>query len=105
MKAKQSAVEAVRLLGRWQSLVGGHLVFGGGCSCGAAATGVRVLDYEQDILGFLRKRHRLAAETGAIAELLAAIARRREPADLALLADLERSVDSFESLHRGSSGS
>jgi hypothetical protein len=105
MKAKQPALEAVRLLGRWQRLAGGHIMFGAGCSCGAATASVRVQDFEQDILGFLRGRHRRAAGAAAIAELLAGITRRSEPADLALLADLERSVDSFESLHRGGGGS
>ena len=78
-------------------------MFAAGCSCGAAATSVRVQDYEQDILGFLRGRHGTAASS--IAELLSGIARRAAATDLAMLADLERSIDSFESLHRGGGGS
>ena len=72
-------------------------MFGGGCSCGAAATSARVQDYEQDILAFLQARHGVRART--IGELLKA------GADAAVLADLERSIDSFESLHRGARGS
>jgi hypothetical protein len=37
--------------------------------------------------------------------LLAGVARGGAQADLAMLADLERSIDSFESLHRGGGGS
>jgi hypothetical protein len=103
MKAKQPAVKAVRLLGKWQRLSGGHVAFGAGCSCGAAAISVRVQDYEQDILAFLQGRHRTQA--GSIRVLLTDIARKGASADLRILEDLERSLDSFESLHRGGGGS
>lgn len=99
MKAKQPAVEAVRLLGKWRRVATGHVAFGTGCACGAATIGVQVQDYEQDILGFLRGRHGTAASS--IAELLTGVARTATKADLAMLADLERSLDSFETLHRG----
>jgi hypothetical protein len=100
VKAKQPAVEAMRLLGKWQRLSAGHVVFGAGCSCGSAGTSVRVQDFEQDILGFLDSRHRRAA--ASITELLTSIGRQRGGKDeLALLADLERSLDSFEQVHRG----
>ena len=105
MKAKHPAVEALRLLGKWQRVSGGHVVFAAGCSCGAAATSVRVQDYEQDILGFLRGRH--SAQAASITELLTTIGRARAAGrkTLSLLADLERSIDSFESVHRGGGGS
>jgi len=103
MKVKQPAVEAIRLLGKWQRVSRGHVVFAAGCSCGAASTSVRVQDYEQDILGFLGGRHGTAAPT--IVDLLTGIARGGKPSDLAMLADLERSIDSFQSLHRGGGGS
>jgi hypothetical protein len=99
MKAKQPAVEAVRLLGKWQRVSGGHVAFGAGCSCGAAAISVRVQDYEQDILAFLQRRHRTQA--GSIRVLLTDIAAKGASADLRILEDLERSLESFESLHRG----
>lgn len=81
------------------------MVFGAGCSCGAAATSVRVQDYEQDILAFLRGRHDVQA--GSIAELLTSMGRQlgSDAKALPLLADLERSIESFESLHRGGGGS
>ena len=103
MKAKQPAVTAINLLGKWQRVSAGHVVFAAGCSCGAAATSVRVQDYEQDILAFLQGRHRIQA--ASIADLLTQIARKGATADLRILEDLERSLDSFESLHRGGGGS
>ena len=95
----------MRLLGKWQSVSRGHVVFGAGCSCGAAATSVRVQDYEQDILAFLRGRHNVQARS--VTELLTSMGRERgsDAKALPLLADLERSIDSFESLHRGGGGS
>ena len=100
MKAKQPSVEAVRLLGKWQRVSGGHVAFGAGCSCGAAAISVRVQDYEQDILAFLRKKH--GVQAASIAELLKSMARSGARV---VLEDLERSLDSFESAHRGGAGS
>ena len=96
MKAKQPAVTAISLLGKWQRVSAGHMVFAAGCSCGAAATSVRVQDYEQDILAFLRKKH--GVQAASIAELLKSMARSGARA---VLEDLERSLDSFESAHRG----
>ncbi len=101
MKAKQPRLEAIRLLGKWQRLAGGHVLLAAGCSCGVAATSVAVADYERDILDFLRGRHARAAAADGIAPLLGGLAREAAKADLALLADLETSLDSFESLHRG----
>jgi len=106
MKAKQQPkVEALRLLGKWRQLSAGHVLLAAGCSCGVAASSVPMQSYEQDILGFLRGRHPRAAPAGGIAQLLSVIARQGEKADLGMLADLERSLDSFESLHRGTRGS
>ena len=68
-------------------------MFAAGCSCGAASTSVKVQDYEQDILAFLQARHGVRARS--IGDLLKA------PVTDMVLADLERSIDSFESLHRG----
>jgi hypothetical protein len=103
MKAKQPAVEAIRLLGRWQRLAGGHVVFGAGCSCGAVGTSVRVQDFEQDILGFLQGRHGEPARAPTILELLTRLGRgKHDPEKMrALLEDLERSIDSFDEMHRG----
>jgi hypothetical protein len=98
MKAKQPAVEAVRLLGKWQRVSAGHVVFGAGCACGAGPTSVRVQDMEQDILAYLEGRHGRGA--ASLADLLSAMARERGSEGLALLADLERSLDSFEEMHR-----
>jgi hypothetical protein len=102
MKAKQQPkIEALRLLGKWRQLSAGHVLLAAGCSCGVAASSMPMQSYEQDILGFLRGRHPRAAPAAGLAELLAGIARQGGKADLGLLADLERSLDSFETLHRG----
>jgi hypothetical protein len=95
------AIEAIRLLGRWRNVASGHMVLAAGCSCGAGTAAVRVQDYEQDILGFLRSRHPRAAGAADLAALLGAIAKQADPGDRALLEDLERSIASFEELHRG----
>jgi hypothetical protein len=95
------AVEAMLLLGRWRNVASGHMVLGAGCSCGAGTAAVRVQDYEQDILGFLRTRHDRAAGAADLSALLGAIAKHAAPGDAALLEDLERSIASFEELHRG----
>jgi hypothetical protein len=95
--------EATRLLGKWTKLAQGHVTFGSGCSCGAGV-GMRLQDFEQQILEFLHGRHGDSGHA-AITDLLRAIATqdsgKDESARLALLADLARSLDSFEELHRG----
>jgi hypothetical protein len=108
-----AAVEATRLLGKWTRLAQGHVMFGAGCSCGVGV-GVRLQDFEQQILDFLHARHGAAAleragyrqgEAGSVTALLRAIATQsaieRSAGRIALLADLERSIDSFDELHRG----
>ena len=103
MKAKQPAVEAC-------ACSASGSVFREDTSCSPPAvpaaqrrTSVRVQDYEQDILGFLRGRH--GTDSPTIVDLLTGVARGGAQTDLAMLADLERSIDSFESLHRGGGGS
>lgn len=104
-KPKLPAVEALRLLGKWQRVSAGHVVLGSGCSCGIELTSARVPDFEQDILSFLRGRHDVGEKVTSIAALLVAMARQTGSAGsserLALLADLERSIESFEEVHRG----
>ena len=112
-KKASAAIEATRLLGKWTKLAQGHVTFGSGCSCGVGA-GVRLQDFEQQILDYLHARHGAAAvehagyrhgEAGSVTVLLRAIATQgaveRSAGRLALLADLERSIDSFDELHRG----
>jgi hypothetical protein len=108
-----TALEATRLLGKWTKLAQGHLMFGSGCFCGVGA-GVQLQDFEQQILDYIHARHGAAAiegagyregEAGSVTALLRALATQgavEQPAgQLALLADLERSIDSFDELHRG----
>jgi hypothetical protein len=98
-----AAVEATRLLGKWTKLAQGHVMFGSGCSCGVGV-GLRLQHFEPQILDYLRAKHGDTGHT-AITELLRAIATqdpgKESGARLALLADLARSLDSFDELHRG----
>jgi hypothetical protein len=95
---KRPAVEAMRLLGKWQRISAGHVMLAGGCSCGAGFGALPVQRFEQDILAYLYGRHGSRA-AASVAELLAGVARQVEKkhsaTELALLADLERSIDSF----------
>jgi hypothetical protein len=99
-----AALEATRLLGRWTKLAQGHVMFGSGCSCGVGFGNLRLQDFEQQILEFLHGRHGDSGHA-TVTELLRAIATQDSGKDssarLALLADLARSLDSFEELHRG----
>jgi len=94
----------MRLLGKWTTLAQGHVLFGGaGCSCGVAAPGVSVQDLEDQILEYLRGKYPAAAKPANVAALLRAIAAQpagAETESLALLGDLERTLESFEELHR-----
>ena len=92
------------MLGRWSSLSRGHVVIGGsGCSCGIGGANVRVEEFEQQILDYLRTKYPMA-ETGSVTSLLREIAAGAARADAAqlvhLLADLNRTFESFEDLHR-----
>ncbi len=109
--AFSAALEATRLLGKWTKLAQGHVMFGAGCSCGVGV-GARLQDFEQQILDYLHAKHGAAAveragyrqgEAGSVTALLRAIATQGagNGGHAALLADLERSLDSFDELHRG----
>jgi len=104
-RARNPRVEAMRLLGKWTTLAQGHIVFGGaGCSCGVPAPGLGVQDLEEQILDYLRGKYAAAKSPASVAALLRAIA--AQPAgggageSLALLTDLERTLESFDELHR-----
>ena len=111
----------MQLLGQWTSLGQAHVLLGGGCSCGLAVGSLRLEEFEQQILDFLHDKYRAAgndavtqllreragyapAKSGSVAALLRSVA--TEPASrgavewLPLLADLKRTLDSFDELHR-----
>jgi hypothetical protein len=94
-------VEATRLLGKWTKLAQGHVMFGAGCSCGLGF-GLQLQDFEPQILDYLGSRHDLGG-FASVPDLLRSIAREGDGKGerLALLADLSRSLDSFDELHRG----
>jgi len=98
-KKLSAAVEATRLLGKWTKLAQGHVMFGAGCSCGLGM-GLGLADFEPQILDYLKTRHGIAGFVG-VADLLRSIVKTGEQeGQIALLADLSRSLDSFEALHR-----
>jgi hypothetical protein len=101
-KPLSAAVEATRLLGKWTKLAQGHVMFGAGCSCGVGFTNLRLRDFEPQILDYLKTKHGVAGFAG-VAELLRSIATKSDAPGrpLELLADLERSLDSFDELHHG----
>jgi len=103
MKHSASAVLALRLLGRWTELARRHVPLGAGCACAPGLAGVQLSDFESEVLDFLRSRHGISANSG-IAQLLSGIAKGESavPADArgALLADLQRTLDSFDEVHR-----
>jgi len=119
--ARQAAIEATRLLGKWTRIAQGHLSFGIGCSCGMGIVNIQARDFELQILDYLHDKHSRAGAgavlellreragyrpgvAGSITELLRAIATRapgpEAEAQLALLRGLERSIDSFDEVHR-----
>jgi len=93
-------LRAIELLGRWTRLAQGHLPLGRGCSCGAGLVNLRIADMERDLLDYLRSRHPGLAQAGSIADLLRALAGSKNGAREKVLTDLERSLDSFDGLHR-----
>ena len=103
MKNASSSILAVRLLGRWTELARRHVPLGAGCACGPGLAGVQLADFESQVLDFLRSRHGGVGASG-VAELLSGIAKGESavPAGArgALLADLQRTLESFEEAHR-----
>ena len=97
-----AAVEATRLLGKWTRLAQGHALFGGGCSCGLGFASLSLRDFEPQILDYLKSKHEVGGFAG-VPDLLRSIVKEADgnKERLALLADLERSLDSFDELHRG----
>ena len=99
LRQPQPAVVALQLLGQWNRISGGHIALSAGCSCGVAVPGVRVQDFEEQILEYLHGRH--GGGWKSVTDLLGAIARGAEPAGPAILQDLQRTLESFEQQHSG----
>lgn len=116
--ALPAALAAMQLLGKWTRLARGHVSFAMGCSCGAGFGGARVQDFEQDVLDYLHGKYGsgsaaaaflrdragyVPGKAGNITELLRALAKEKTASEeqRSLLSDLERSIDSFDELHRG----
>src|SRR6195256_1601610 len=112
-----AATEARRLLSKWTQLARNHLPVAFGCSCGLSFNHLRLQDFERDILDYVFDKYtRTQTEIvldmlryfagyhpggkGSIAALLSSMAlqteRRGKNERLALLADLESSIDSSQ---------
>ena len=96
---KQPQVEALRLLGAWRRISQGHVAMSLGCSCGVAASNLRVEDFEEQILEYLHGKH--GGTESSITDLLTGIAKAPGKHALAILADLEGTIESFEQQHSG----
>ena len=101
--ATSPAIEAIRLLGKWQQLASGHVMLASGCSCGTDIGALPVRSFERDILDYLYAKHGdKPFET--ISEMLISMAKQRDESStnlqMALLADLECSIQSFGELHK-----
>ncbi len=95
------SLKAMQLLGSWNRIAHAHVALAAGCSCGVGVSNLRVQDFEADILDFLRSRHAAAQAAVSIADLLTDIARGGRRGADSLLADLARSLESFETQHSG----
>jgi hypothetical protein len=97
------AVLAIQLLGQWNRIAGGHIALASGCSCGVAVPNIRVQDFEEQILDYLHGRH--GGSWKSIGDLLTGLARGLEneasASGPAILADLQRTFESFEQQHSG----
>lgn len=58
------AVHALQLLGRWQRVRNGHLVFSSGCACSFGGS-IDLAEFDQLILDYLRNKFRQDTTVGA----------------------------------------
>ena len=114
-------LKAMSLLGRWGRVAQGHVAFGGGCSCGGGMGPVHMSEMEIHVMDYLAAKYSgntavqsllveragyKPNEAGNIGEILKAIATRSVEAvenedQLAMLADLERSIESLDEISGG----
>jgi|tagenome__1003787_1003787.scaffolds.fasta_scaffold20893414_2 hypothetical protein len=114
MAAEAPALRAVNLAGKWARVAQGHVALSGmACACGLGFVAIGVADFEQHLLDYLYTQHRAAPEMdalfarsdyvegtrGSVTQLLRALAAAPPPTAGVLLDDVERSIDSFETVH------
>ena len=112
--AEAPPLRAVNLAGKWAQVALGHVALSGmACTCGLGFVAIGVADFEQHLLDYLYTRHRAAPDMeglfagagyaegirGSVTQLLRALAASPPPTADGLLDDLERSIDSFETVH------
>src|SRR4051812_24696212 len=114
MTREAPALRAINLAGKWARVAQGHVALSGmACACGLGFVAIGVADFEQHLLDYLYTRHRATPEMealfanagyaegtrGSVTQLLRALAAAPPPSAGALLDDVERSIDSFETVH------
>ena len=116
MPAEIPALRSVKLAGKWMQVARGHVALSGlSCTCGIGFVAIGVADFEQHLLDYVHARHRsdpqidalfraagyAEAASVSLTQLLRALTAASltpEAADR-LLTDLERAIDSFETVH------
>lgn len=100
----------MQLLGRWARLARGHVPFSAACSCGIGLGGVRIADFEQQILDYLRGKFGAACVAPRLTRLEDLLRELAVPEDglpegvsAQLLSEINRVIDSFEEAHRAGS--
>ena len=114
MAAEAPALRAINLAGKWARVAQGHVALSGmACACGLGFVAIGVADFEQHLLDYLYTKHRDSPQmnavftgsgyaegaSGSVTQLLRALAAAAPPTADALLDDIERSIDSFETVH------
>jgi len=114
MAGEAPALRAVNLAGKWARVAQGHVALSGmACTCGLGFVAIGVADFEQHLLDYLYGNHRTApgmedlfagsgyveGRRGSVTQLLRTLAAAPPPTAEALLDDVERSIDSFETVH------
>ena len=91
---------AVRLLGRWTQLGQLHVPLGSGCACGPGFEALPLRDIEQQLLDHLLTKHDAKGES--VEAILKGLAKEKDisTGKNSMLADIERSLDSVDELHR-----
>jgi hypothetical protein len=114
MAGEAPALRAVNLAGKWARVAQGHVALSGmACTCGLGFVAIGIADFEQHLLDYLYTRHRDSPQmnavfassgyaegaSGSVPQLLRSLAAAAPPSADALLDDIERSIDSFETVH------
>jgi hypothetical protein len=104
--ASTLALRAIRLMAEWRRATAAHMALGGGmsCACGSAFDGISAADLEDDLVEYVREKHRGSPalppvqhapggqQRGELARLLYFLAESPGPGTSDILDDLERAI-------------